>query len=98
MRHWLLECSRYRLRANSGDEDDDALSFDAKAIEGIASFEHGIRLVVNIAKQNEGWLRSQPSAVQDRGRNRGARSQELSTLRTSVEVAEEGLVGRRESP
>lgn len=58
------------------------LAFDAKAIEGIASFEHGMRLVVEIAKQNEGWLRSQSSTVQGRGRNRGASSHETEAAAT----------------
>ncbi len=35
------------------------LAFDSKAIQGIASFEHGMRIVVDIARQNEGWLKSQ---------------------------------------
>lgn len=60
------------------------LAFDAKAIEGIASFEHGMRLVVEIAKQNEGWLRSQPSAVQGRGQNRGVSPQETATAATGA--------------
>lgn len=60
------------------------LAFDAEAIEGIASFEHGMRLVVEIAKQNEGWLRSQPSAVQGRGRNRGSSPQETATAATGA--------------
>jgi len=32
---------------------------DAKAFANFNSFEHGIRLVTDIARQNEGWLKSQ---------------------------------------
>ncbi|MFN2425869.1 MAG: FtsX-like permease family protein [Candidatus Binatia bacterium] len=40
------------------------LCHDSKGYAGIAAFEHGARLVVEIAKQNEGWLKSQSSQVQ----------------------------------
>ncbi|MFN2425506.1 MAG: hypothetical protein ABR587_03560 [Candidatus Binatia bacterium] len=48
------------------------LCHDSKGFAGIAAFEHGARLVVKSAKQNEGWLRSQSSQVQGRGQNRSA--------------------------
>jgi hypothetical protein len=51
------------------------LAFDAKAIEGIASFEHGMRLVVEIAKQNGKWsprpLFRAPGVRLRRGRSAG---------------------------
>ena len=34
------------------------LCYDAKGFAGMAAFEHGARLVVDIARQNEGWMRS----------------------------------------
>ncbi len=34
---------------------------DVKAFANFNSFEHAIGLVTEIAKQNEGWLKSQPS-------------------------------------
>ena len=34
---------------------------DVKAFPNFNSFEHSFRLVTEIAKQNEGWLKSQPS-------------------------------------
>ena len=40
---------------------------DAKTFPNFNSFEHGIRLVTDIAKQNEGWLKSQQRG---RGQNR----------------------------
>ena len=51
------------------------LCHDAKGFVGIAAFEHGARLVVEIAKQNEGWLKSQ-SGMQGRGQNRSVASRE----------------------
>ena len=48
------------------------LCYDSKGFAGIAAFEHGARLVVDIAKQNEGWLKSQSSQVQGRGQNRSS--------------------------
>ena len=40
------------------------LCHDAKALPNFNSFEHGIRLVTDIARQNEGWLKSQqPPAI-----------------------------------
>jgi hypothetical protein len=33
---------------------------DVKAFANFNSFEHAIGLVTEIAKQNEGWLKSQP--------------------------------------
>lgn len=44
------------------------LGNDVKAFKSFKSFEHAIGLVVDIARQNEGWLRSQ----QGRGQNRRA--------------------------
>jgi hypothetical protein len=35
------------------------LCHDAKAFASFNSFEHAIRLVTDIARQNEGWLKSQ---------------------------------------
>ena len=52
------------------------LCHDSKGFAGIAAFEHGARLVVEIAKQNEGWLKSQHSQMQGRGQNRSAAPQE----------------------
>ena len=43
------------------------LCHDAKAFPNFNSFEHGIRLVTDLARQNEGWLKSQR---QGRGQNR----------------------------
>ena len=43
------------------------LCHDAKGFANFNSFEHAIGLVVNIARQNEGWLKSQQ---QGRGQNR----------------------------
>lgn len=40
---------------------------DAGGFSGLSAFEHGMRLVVEIAKQNEGWLRSQASREQEAG-------------------------------
>jgi len=37
------------------------LGRDIKAFSRFGSFEHAIGLVVEIGKQNEGWLKSQPS-------------------------------------
>jgi hypothetical protein len=45
------------------------LCHDAKALPHFNSFEHAIRLVTDIARQNEGWLKSQQ---QGRGQNRRA--------------------------
>ena len=35
------------------------LCHDAKVFANFNSFEHAIRLVTDIARQNEGWLKSQ---------------------------------------
>jgi hypothetical protein len=43
------------------------LANDCKALANFKSFEHAIRLVTDIAKQNEGWLKSQ-----GHGQNRSA--------------------------
>ena len=43
------------------------LCHDAKAFPNFNSFEHAIRLVTDIARQNEGWLKSQR---QGQGQNR----------------------------
>jgi hypothetical protein len=45
------------------------LCHDVKAFNSFNSFEHAIGLVTEIAKQNEGWLKSQQ---QGHGRNRRA--------------------------
>lgn len=50
------------------------LCHDAKAFGNFKSFEHAITLVTEIAKQNEGWLKSQREG---RGRNRRAMLPEL---------------------
>ena len=50
------------------------LCHDAKGFPNFNSFEHAIGLVVNIAKQNEGWLKSQR---QGRGQNRPAMPERL---------------------
>lgn len=42
------------------------LGHDAKAFANFSSFEHAVTRVTDIAKQNEGWLKSQ----QGRGQNR----------------------------
>lgn len=60
------------------------LCHDAGGFGGIASFEHGARLIVEIAKQNEGWLRSQSSPEQGRGQNRSSGRQETAAQATSV--------------
>ena len=44
------------------------LGHDVKAFANLHSFEHAITLVVDIAKQNEGWLKSQPSVSARQGR------------------------------
>jgi len=56
---------------------------DTKGFASIASFEHGARLAVEIAKQSEGWLRSQSSAQQGRGQNRSVVLQETASHATS---------------
>jgi hypothetical protein len=43
------------------------LCHDVKAFANFNAFEHAITLVVDIAKQNEGWLRSQGQGL---GQNR----------------------------
>ena len=45
------------------------LAQDVKAFANFKSFQHAITLVVEIAKQNEGWLKSQGQGT---GRNRPA--------------------------
>jgi hypothetical protein len=52
------------------------LGQDVKAFPNFQSFEHAITLVVEIAKQNEGWLKSQR---QGHGQNRRAMPQRLAT-------------------
>lgn len=61
------------------------LCHDAKGFAGIAAFEHVGRLVVNVARQNEGWLRSaqargstdaQQPNDEGRGQNRSEASRE----------------------
>ena len=47
---------------------------DVKALPNFNSFEHAIGLVTEIAKQNEGWLKSQG---QGHGQNRQAMSDRL---------------------
>jgi hypothetical protein len=46
------------------------LCHDAKALPNMNSFEHAAGLLVDIAKQNEGWIKSQ--RFPDRGQNRAA--------------------------
>jgi len=43
------------------------LGHDSQALQSFKSFEHAIGLVTDIAKQNEGWLKSQHKG---RGQNR----------------------------
>ncbi len=50
------------------------LCHDAKALPNFNSFEHAICLVTDIARQNEGWLKSQR---QGRGQNRHAILEEV---------------------
>ena len=45
------------------------LGHDSKAFPNFNTFEHAITQVVGIAKQNEGWLRSQREGL---GQNRRA--------------------------
>ena len=52
------------------------LSQDSKAFPNFNSFEHAIGLVTEIAKQNEGWLKSQR---QGHGQNRRAMPSGLAT-------------------
>ena len=42
------------------------LACDAKAFAKVSSFEHAVTLAVDIARQNEGWLRSQPEGPRRR--------------------------------
>lgn len=60
------------------------LCHDANGFAGIAAFEHGARLIVEIARQNEGWLRSQSAQMQGRGQNRSAALQETAAQAPSV--------------
>lgn len=50
------------------------LCHDAKGFASFKSFEHAIGLVTDIARQNEGWLKSQR---QGRGQNRRAILEEV---------------------
>ncbi len=52
------------------------LAGDLKAFTSLRAFEHAVTRVVEIAKQNEGWLKSQ-SASQGRGRSRPAMPERL---------------------
>jgi hypothetical protein len=52
------------------------LGQDVKAFPNFKSFEHAITLVVEIARQNEGWLKSQR---QGHGQNRRAMPPGLAT-------------------
>jgi hypothetical protein len=52
------------------------LGQDVKAFPNFKSFEHAISLVVEIAKQNEGWLKSQR---QGHGQNPRAMPPRLAT-------------------
>ena len=52
------------------------LGQDIKAFPRFGSFEHAVGLMVEIAKQNEGWLKSQPQG-QGHGQNRQAMSDRL---------------------
>jgi hypothetical protein len=58
------------------------LAGDLKAFTSLRAFEHAVTRVVEIAKQNEGWLKSQsqrgsPDPSQGQGRNRSAMPQGL---------------------
>jgi hypothetical protein len=48
------------------------LACDLKAFASLRAFEHSVGMVVEIAKQNEGWLKSQ-----DQGRSRPAMPERL---------------------
>ena len=50
---------------------------DVKAFPNLNAFEHAIRQMAEIAKQNEGWLKSQR---QDHGQSRRAMSEGPATL------------------
>jgi hypothetical protein len=50
------------------------LCHDAKAFPNFNSFEHAIALVVEIAKQNEGWLKSQRHESRNQGCGRNQRA------------------------
>jgi hypothetical protein len=52
------------------------LAQDVKAFANLNSFEHAVTLVTNIAKQNEGWLKSQR---QGHGQNRRVMPHGLAT-------------------
>jgi hypothetical protein len=65
-------------RGAAGDSRGGGTAQDAAAtrprrtgVHGASSFEHAVTLVVDIAKQNEGWLKSQQPG---RGQNRCGRS------------------------
>jgi hypothetical protein len=45
------------------------LGQDLKVFSGLSTFEHAVKQVIELAKQNEGWLKSQR---QGQGRNRSA--------------------------
>lgn len=60
------------------------LCHDARGFQGIAAFEHGTRLVVEVARQNEGWLRSQSSPGRGRGQNRSVPSQQTAEAAPGV--------------
>jgi hypothetical protein len=45
------------------------LGQDLKVFSGLSTFEHAVKQVIELAKQNEGWLKSQR---QGQGRNRPA--------------------------
>jgi len=48
------------------------LACDAKAFPKVSSFEHAVTLAVDIARQNEGWLRSQQARPGDGERQAAA--------------------------
>jgi hypothetical protein len=52
------------------------LCHDVKAFPNLNSFEHAITCLTDIARQNEGWLKSQ---YQGRGQNRAAMPTRLAT-------------------
>lgn len=52
------------------------LGQDVRAFQRFGAFEHAIGLVVEVAKQNEGWLKSQG---QGQGQNRRAMPERLAT-------------------
>jgi len=65
------------------------LCHDAKAFPNFNAFEHSIHLVTDIARQNEGWLKSQE---QGRGQNRRVILEEIAepSVPPSIRALERG--------